>query len=291
MVERVELKIDGMYQVDSLHHQKYILYFQSKYVKKSTAGRQSDDSSVPGDTAQRCSVSTVSILCYFTPLIPAEESTIQIAATPCLVLFQLRSVGILHRVYRTTRRHTKDRNLSPDHLEQFHTQLWPTPALTKSRCSVRIVSAIVVSNSTNSSTVGNFILSNDCQYILSLRYVLDFTTTPSRNIASLRTSSHLPRYVCFASNVMSVGDGVSDATFVNTVLQQCAGKVVRLNIQFEITYSTTVVQSNTTMALVVLMERCNFVSAGTDTEATGHFTLQTIYKGVPHLYYLSERRG
>ena len=32
------------------------------------------------------------------------------------------------------------------------------------------------------------------------------------------------------------------------------------------------------MALVDVMERCNFVSAGTETEATGHFTL-------------SERRG
>jgi hypothetical protein len=50
--------------------------------------------------------------------------------------------------------------------------------------------------------------------------------------------------------------------------------VVRLNIQCEeITYSTTVVEFNTTMALVVLMERCNFVNAGTETvdstEATG----------------------
>jgi len=90
---------------------------------------------------------------------------------------------------------------------------------------------------------------------------------------------------------MGVGDEVSDVTSVSTVLQQCTGKVVRLNIQFEITYSTTVVESNTTMALVVLMERCNFVIAGTETEATGHFTLQRIYKGVPYLHYLSERRG
>ena len=42
----------------------------------------------------------------------------------------------------------------------------------------------------------------------------------------------------------------SDVTSVNTVLQQCTGKVVRLNIQFEITYSTTVVGFNTTMLLV-----------------------------------------
>ena len=49
------------------------------------------------------------------------------------------------------------------------------------------------------------------------------------------------------------------------------------------------------MALVDLMERCNVVSAGAETvdctEATGRLTLQTIYQGVPHLYYLSERRG
>ena len=45
------------------------------------------------------------------------------------------------------------------------------------------------------------------------------------------------------------------------------------------------------MALVVLMYRFNFVSAGTETEATGHFTLSTIYQRVPRLYYLSKRRG
>ena len=72
---------------------------------------------------------------------------------------------------------------------------------------------------------------------------------------------------------------------------QCTGKVVRLNAQSEITYSTAVIESTTAMALVVLMHRCNFVRAGTETEATGHFTLSTIYQGVPHLCYLSERRG
>ena len=51
----------------------------------------------------------------------------------------------------------------------------------------------------------------------------------------------------------------------NILLQQCTGKVVRLNIQFEITYGTTVVEFSTTTALVVVMERCNFVSAGTET--------------------------
>jgi len=55
------MKIDGMYQVqDSLHHRKYILYFQSTYIKKSAADRQSDRS-VSGDTAECCSVSDVSI--------------------------------------------------------------------------------------------------------------------------------------------------------------------------------------------------------------------------------------
>ena len=53
---------------------------------------------------------------------------------------------------------------------------------------------------------------------------------------------------------------VSDVTSVNALI----------NIQFEIAYSTTVVEFNTTMALVVLMERCNFVSAGIETETTGH---------------------
>ena len=61
MVERVELKTDGMYRVDSLHHRKYIVYFHGKYIKKSAADRQSDDRSVPGDTAECCSVSDISI--------------------------------------------------------------------------------------------------------------------------------------------------------------------------------------------------------------------------------------
>ena len=80
-------------------------------------------------------------------------------------------------------------------------------------------------------------------------------------------------YVRFASGVTRVEDKVNDVTRVNTVLQQCTGAVGKLNIQFEIAYSTTAFEFNTTTALVVLMERCNFVSAGTETEATGHFTL------------------
>ena len=49
-------------------------------------------------------------------------------------------------------------------------------------------------------------------------------------------------------------DEANDVTSVNTVLQQCTGKVVRLNIQLEITYSATAVEFNTTMGLVVLRE-------------------------------------
>jgi hypothetical protein len=91
----------------------------------------------------------------------------------------------------------------------------------------------------------------------------------SRNIASLRTCSNIPRCVRFVSNVTMVD--VSDVMSVNTILQQCTGKVVRLNIQSDINHSTVV--EYTTMALVVLMERCNFASAGPWTVATGHFTL------------------
>ena len=56
------------------------------------------------------------------------------------------------------------------------------------------------------------------------------------------------------------------------MLHQCTGKVVRLNIKFEI----TVVEFNSTVALVVLVERFNFVSAGTEnrfhrSNGTFHF--------------------
>ena len=45
VVERVELKIDGMYRVqDSLHHRKYILYFHGMYIKSKrlTVGTTTD---------------------------------------------------------------------------------------------------------------------------------------------------------------------------------------------------------------------------------------------------------
>ena len=61
-MERIELRIGGMYQVQgNLHHRKYILYFHGKYIKKSAADRQGDDGSVPGDTAECSSVSEISI--------------------------------------------------------------------------------------------------------------------------------------------------------------------------------------------------------------------------------------
>ena len=56
-----KLKTDEMYQVDSLHRQKCILYFHGKYIKKSADDRQSDDRSVPVDIAECCSVSEISI--------------------------------------------------------------------------------------------------------------------------------------------------------------------------------------------------------------------------------------
>jgi len=98
-------------------------------------------------------------------------------------------------------------------------------------------------------------------FVVALRYVLDFTTP-------LYLSRNIP--ICMSALLAMLRGQVSDVTSVNAVLQQCTGKVVRLNIQFEIAYSTTVVEFSTTMALVVLMERCNFVSAGIETETTGH---------------------
>jgi len=50
------------------------------------------------------------------------------------------------------------------------------------------------------------------------------------------------------------------------------------------TYSTNVVEYNTIMALVVLMVRCNFVSAGTETEATGHDFIDKLSQGSPLIY-------
>ena len=131
-------------------------------------------------------------------------------------------------------------------------------------------------------------------FVVAVRYVMDFTTPLYIRLITLQ--AYVPAVIIrvnvhLASNVTRVGDEVSDITSVNTELQQCTGKVVRLNIKFEITFSTTVVEFNSTMALVVLMERYNFVSVDTETEGTGHFTLWTIFQWVLHLYYLSECCG
>jgi hypothetical protein len=66
VAERVELKIHGMYQVDSLHHRKYISYFHGKYIKKSAGDRHSNDRSVPSDIAECCSISKISFVLLYT---------------------------------------------------------------------------------------------------------------------------------------------------------------------------------------------------------------------------------
>ena len=55
-------------------------------------------------------------------------------------------------------------------------------------------------NSTNSSTVGNFklfvcLMTLPVQFVVALRYVLNAPVGLSDNIASLCTSSNLPRYM------------------------------------------------------------------------------------------------
>jgi hypothetical protein len=81
-------------------------------------------------------------------------------------------------------------------------------------------------------------------------------------------------YVRFASNVTTVGNKVIDVTYVNTVLQLYTGKVARINIIFDITNSTTIIEFNTTTALV---EQCNLVIVGNETvdatESTGYLNL------------------
>ena len=104
------------------------------------------------------------------------------------------------------------------------------------------------------------------------------------------TSSNIPIHIRFASDGRRVVE-VSDVTSVNTVLQQCTGKAVRLNIQFEITCSTALVEFNTTMALVVLRsDAISSVRALRQNERDISLS-SLIGEGVPHLYCLSERRG
>jgi len=96
-----------------------------------------------------------------------------------------------------------------------------------------------VLNPTNSSTVGNFKLFFVClmtlpvHFVVALRYVLDFTTPLYLCLVTLQ--AYVPAviyrtYANLASKVTRVGDGVSDVTSVNTALQQCSGKAVKLNI-------------------------------------------------------------
>jgi len=57
----VELKIDEMYQMGSLHHRKCV-YFHGRYIHQESQRltvRATTD--VPGDTAECCSVSDISI--------------------------------------------------------------------------------------------------------------------------------------------------------------------------------------------------------------------------------------
>ena len=61
MVERVELKIEGMYPGQPAPSEVYLIFLRKVHHEESAADRQSDDRSVPGDTAACCSVSEISI--------------------------------------------------------------------------------------------------------------------------------------------------------------------------------------------------------------------------------------
>ena len=68
-------------------------------------------------------------------------------------------------------------------------------------------------------------------------------------------------------------------TSVNTVLQQCTGKVVRLNIQFEITYSTTVVGWNDAILSVrVLRQKQRDISLTDNWSRGSALTLLVVRK-------------
>jgi len=92
------------------HPVYYVIFPREAHYEESAAYRHSNDRSVPGDTAQCCSVSGISMYCYFTraPLIPAGQYQLP---QPCTLsistasLLQLRSVGIWCLACQTTRRH------------------------------------------------------------------------------------------------------------------------------------------------------------------------------------------
>jgi len=107
VVERVELQIDGIYQVESLYHRKCILCFHGKYTKKSQW------LTVPGDTAECCAVSEIVFsftlhLAERTPLIPAEESIPQLPTLSSSSYGLLGSYAVSAELHGVT---LKDRNL------------------------------------------------------------------------------------------------------------------------------------------------------------------------------------
>jgi len=91
--------------------------------EESAADRQSDERSVPGDTAECCSVRSVfSVALHVakrTPLIPGVNTNCHSPPT-----LSSSSYGLLGYYAVSAELHgvtLKDRNLSADHLEQFHT--------------------------------------------------------------------------------------------------------------------------------------------------------------------------
>ena len=126
VLERVELKIDGIYHVhDSLHHRKCI-FPRKVHREESAADRQSEDRSVPGDTAECCSVSDISIQCYSTRSRTYTSNPSRGVNTNChsYLPFSSSSYCLLgsYAVSAELQGVTlTDRNLSADHLEQIHT--------------------------------------------------------------------------------------------------------------------------------------------------------------------------
>jgi len=143
-----------------------VIFPREAHYEESAVNRQSNDGSVPGDTAECCSVSEISMyvqLLYMCSSNPSRSLSIATALYlvqqhPVFSYSLLGSDALSAKLHGVT---SKDRNLNTDHLEKLHTNtLDVTPAPTKSRNSIRISSSMVVLNSTN-STVGNFRLSND----------------------------------------------------------------------------------------------------------------------------------
>ena len=182
VVERVELKIDGMYQVqDSLHHRKYIKFPRYVHQEESAADRQSDERSVPDDNCRVLFCTRYQYLVWLYPSNPSRG-----VSTNChspLPNYTASHWKTVISVLITLRCFTP-------------TDLTPTPAPTKSR-SVGIASAIVVLSLTNSRSVISNCLSNSfastfCCSTAVRTGLLNASVSLSRNSASLRTSSNLP---------------------------------------------------------------------------------------------------